>query len=238
MNLELVDQVGPETTLPICCHRPMSYRRVLRSDGEQHLSTCLSCGKEHVLSGRPNFEKKGVQGHVTIELIDAHTGKKRIVVEDDNVFTDVGRNYLASLISYSTFSQTPGTNEPSSSKRRYDGVRYIGVGTGTQLETSSVSALVNPVAYNAAGDYLAQIVAPNELPGTGISAVFQRIFGVNEISLPATVNVSEVALYPSGPESSPLAVSSGIHPPIAYKTFVPVPVTTDFLFSVRWEIKF
>ena len=112
------------------------------------------------------------------------------------------------------------------------------VGTGTQLETSSVSSLVTPVVFDAAGNYLAQIVAPNELPGTGISAIFQRVFGINEISLPTQVDVTEVGLFPGGPTASPLQPTISVHPPIAYKSFPAVPVTVEFLFSVRWEIKF
>jgi hypothetical protein len=179
----------------------------------------------------------GIQGHVIVFLMDP-AGNLIDKEEDHNVFTDVGRNYLASLISYNLLTQTPGSNEPSTSKRRYDGVRYMMVGTGSQEETNAVTQLHTPVVFNSSGHYLAQISAPNELPSTGISAIFQRVYGVNEISLPGTVNVSEVGLFPSGIEGSPLAVGVSTHAPIAYKTFDPIPVTTSLLFGVRWEIKF
>lgn len=240
MLLSLEDHVG-QPTVPTCCDQKMTYRKVISAGAVKHLRTCLHCGQEFELDEAPTEldEAVKVEGFVTLDLINGYTGKKyNIFTRQKNVFTDVGRNFLSSLISYLTLTQTPGTNEPASSKRRYDGVRYIGVGTGTQLERSSVTQLDTPVPFNAAGDYLAQVVAPNELQGTGISATFIRIFGLNEISVSGTVTVSEVGLFPSGPESSPLPVTTGINPPLAYKTFPGVPVTTDFLFGVQWEIKF
>lgn len=186
------------------------------------------------LTDRP---KRGVRGRVCAFLIDPHTLQRVDERDIDNIFTDVGRNWLASLMGYTTFTQTPGVNEPSSSKRRYDGVRYMMVGTGTQLETNAVTSLVTPVPFNLAGDFLAQVVAPNTMPGTGISAVFERIYGVNEISMPSTVYISEVGLFPSGLESAPLDPAISSHAPLAYATFEPIPVSTAMLFGVRWEIK-
>lgn len=176
------------------------------------------------------------RGRVTVWL-QTPDGKRVKTLQDHNVFTDVGRNWLAGLISYHTLSQAPGANEPATSKRRYDGVRYIGVGTGSQPETNAVSRLDTPVPFNMAGHYLAQISAPNEMPGTGISAIFERIFGLNEISMPSTVYISEAGLFPSGPAHSPLDPALPYHAPIAYTTFEPIPVSTQLLFGVRWEIK-
>jgi len=266
MTIQFVSQVGPDTRSRPCCpacgSKAMARTVVYANSGRQNKWVCGDCRK--VTAAQPH--KAGVQGAVSLQLIAPHTpdilektSKEDLAhicrnwdsvdgyeqlgvldrsVYDPNVFTDVGRNYLAALISYNTFTQAPGANEPAASKRRYDGVRYMVVGTGSQLETNAVDRMVTPVPFNAAGDYLAQVVAPNQLPGSGISAVFQRVYGLNEISMPTTVNVSEVGLYVSGPESSPLDPAISTHPPIAYNTFEPIPVTTSFLFSVRWEIKF
>lgn len=186
--------------------------------------------------------KRGVQGRVKVYLLrERKSGTievtDRPVSNTHNVFTDAGRNWLTSLMSYMAFTQSPGVNEPASSKRRYDGVRYMMVGTGEQEETNAVESLVNPVPYNLAGDYLAQVVAPNELPGIGISAVFERVWGLNEISMPSTVYVSEAGLFVGGPEDAPLDPSVSNYAPIAYTTFEPVPVSTAFMLGIRWEIK-
>ena len=234
IELNLTDQVGqPRCSKCGSVHlRPVSQ---ISATGVVNGYMCVAC--EH-RGSTPIPKKVGVRGEVTIQLIRASDGEVVHQIYDPNVFTDVGRNWLSALISYATFTQSPGVNEPASSKRRYDGVRYMMVGTGTQLETNSVDMLNTPVAYNGAGDYLAQVVAPNELPGSGISAVFQRTYGVNEISMPTTVYISEVGLYPSGIESAPLSPAISTYPPLAYKTFEPVPKTTAFLFAVRWELKF
>lgn len=233
-ELNFVDTVGQ----PRCSNcGSTSLRRATRisAKGKVDYAICAVC---ETISHEPLPKKRGVRGEVTIQLIRAKTGEVVHQVHNPNVFTDVGRNWLAALISYATFTQSPGVNEPASSKRRYDGIRYMMVGTGTQLETNSVTALASPVVFNAAGDYLAQVVAPNELPGSGISAVFQKTYGVNEISLPSTVLVSEVGLFFGGIEGSPLSPSISSYPPVAYQSFEPVPVTTEFLFGVRWELKF
>lgn len=233
MEVALTDSAGP-TMRTVCCGIPMQETKVVSISGTKNIYECSSCGR----TSEASPGKHGVQGSVHVQLIRAETGEVVQELKDNNVFTDVGRNYLAALISYNVLTQAPGADEPAASKRRFDGVRYMMVGTGSQLETNAVNSLVSPVTFNNAGDYLAQVVAPNTLPGTGISAVFQRVFGVNEISMPSMVNITEVGLFPSGPSNSPLSPSVSVHPPIAYKTIGSFPKTTEFLFAVRWEIKF
>jgi hypothetical protein len=174
-------------------------------------------------------------------MIEAATGRVVWDHHDPNVFTDVGRNYLASLISYALLNNDPGVNEPASSKRRYDGIRYMMVGEGTQEETVAVSQLDSPIPYATVGAtdyYLAQVVAPNELPGSGISARFYRVFGTSEISISGNKTISEIGLFFSGPEGAELAPNFPTHPPVAYTTFDPQTKTRSFLFAALWEIKF
>lgn len=231
-HIELEDVVGNPSL--ICCGSPMKPHTLIREDGSKEVYSCSRCRRlAHQMERKP-----GIQGAVCVELIDPKTMKVVERREDHNIFTDVGRNWLASLISYYLFTVAPGTDEPATSKRRYDGVRYMMVGTGSQLETVAVTQLVTPVVFDAGGNYLANVIAPNVLPGSGISAQFQKIYGLNEISLPATVYITEVGLFPSGPASNPLDPAISTHAPIAYKTFDAVPKTTSFLLSVTWEIKF
>jgi len=184
-------------------------------------------------------DQLGLQGFVTLQLIKPDSdGRERVVLEREykNVITDAGRNFVASSLAYLAFTQPPGTNEPASSKRRYDGVRYLGVGTGSFLETNSVSRLHTPVTFNSAGQYLAQLDSAN-LGGGGISIAFSRTFGLYEISHSGTVNVTELGLFPGGLESSPLDPAINNYPPLSYKVVDPFPKNQDSLLKVTWEWK-
>jgi len=232
--IELHDslQVSDSPT-PVCCV-DMEKARIISAKGEEPVWVCPQC--KHVQYG--NKPTKPIIGNFSLELIRASDGE---VVERRgarNVFTDVGRNWLAHNGSYFQFTSAPGADEPHTSKRRFDGVRYMMVGIGTQLETNAVVKLQNPVPYNGAGDYLAQVIAPNELPGTGVSALYQRTYGINEISVSGPVTITEAGLYYSGVAGAALAVTDQNVPPIAYKVFEPVTVTVDFLLAIKWEIKY
>ena len=235
MEVNCIDQVGQ--SVPHCCGVPAIPAQLLSDGGSQLVHKCQRCSR--VI--HPSEGKKGVQGSVRLQMIDALTGEVVWSHNDPNVFTDVGRNYLASLISYAVLTKDPGVNEPADSKRRYDGIRYMMVGDGTQEETVAVSQLNSPLPYATVGAtdyYLAQVVAPNELPGSGISARFYRVFGTNEISISGNKTLSEVGLFYSGPEGAELAPNFPTHPPVAYTTFDPQTKTRAFLFAVLWEIKF
>lgn len=228
------DQVDPVDGGVACCGAAAEEVSVVSSSGREAAWRCTVCRR--VISNENKMAR--VSGGLLLQLLEP--GTMRVLEErrDNNVFTDIGRNYLASLVSYAAFLSAPGSDEPAGSKRRYDGIRYISLGIGTQLETNTVSRLHTPVPFNANGDYLAQVVAPNELPGSGVSAVFTRVFGLNEISLSGPVIVSEAGLFASGPAIAPLAPSNGNAPPVAYKVFEPLTKTTNVLLSVRWEIRF
>lgn len=232
--MHLQDMAGPSDCSPRCCGKVMTPAGMITKSQKTNVWLCLECGK--TLS--PKKHHNGVQGEVSIQLIDAATGEVVHSSCSSNIFTDVGRNYLAALISYMIFSQPPGVEEPATSKRRFDGVRYMMVGKGTQNETNAVAQLNDPVPFNSAGQYMAQVIAPNELPGSAISAVFQRVYGTNEISVPSTVDISEVGLFVAGPTSSPVSLNDQYAAPIAYNTFPAIPKSSAFMFSVRWEIKF
>lgn len=235
MKLETSDHVTVrDGAFYSCCGSAMERVRVIGSKGSDWAWSCDTCSR-YV---KNPAKTSRVSGGFLAELLDPMTGRVLESRTDNNVFTDSGRNYLASLISYAAFQSAPGSNEPASSKRRYDGVRYMALGVGSQLETNTVSRLHTPIPFNSNGDYLAQVIAPNELPASGVSAVFRRVFGLNEISVSGPVSVTEAGLYVSGPESAPTLVSSGNAPPIAYKVFEPLTKTTNVLLAVTWEIRF
>ena len=184
-------------------------------------------------------DKLGLQGFVSVQLIKPDgDGRDQVVMDKDykNVITDAGRNFVASLLGYTTFTQPPGVNEPASSKRRYDGIRYIGVGTGAYLETNSVSRLHTPVQFNSSGHYLAQLTS-SSLGGAGISISFTRVFGLYEISTSGTVNVTELGMFPNGLESGPLDPAISTYPPLCYKVVDAFPKNQNSLLKVTWEWK-
>ena len=166
-----------------------------------------------------------------------------------NVFTTSGRNWLTKLISwYSTSS----VDQPFTNRR----VRWIGLGTGTQIEATTVAKLVTPVLATST-DYLVAVQAV-EFP-TSTSVRFIKEFLLNEISITSTpvilteaglfadVNPARPGLANDGSEDVPfdpgnvdtvLNPSSGLSAPIAYKAFEPLTKTVDFTLEVRWDFRF
>jgi hypothetical protein len=175
-----------------------------------------------------------------------------------NVFLDLGREWLAELISYASFS--PDTPE------RNDRVRYIGFGIGgtrqlalavanspphsvshpgTNAQTdldSSVTGLERPVrvsggatAYpGAAGDvWVGQVQAPALHPMPA-HAEFRRLFTQTEVSYGTflTVPLSEVALFTA-------AASPGLYnnTAVAYDTFDTISKTGAVELEVRWTLR-
>lgn len=232
--IALCDQVDSTDGGVVCCGVPAEPITLLSAAKREAAWRCGCC--QRVITHEHKTAR--VTGGLLVQLLDPQTMRVLDERRDNNVFTDIGRNYLASLVSYATFLAAPGSDEPAGSKRRYDGIRYVAMGTGSQLETNTVSRLHTPVVFNSNGDYLAQVVAPNELPGSGVSAAFTRIFGLNELSVSGPVVVTEAGLFASGPAIAPLLPSNGNAPPVAYKVFEPLTKTTNVLLSVRWEIRF
>lgn len=168
--------------------------------------------------------------------------------EGHNVFTITGRNWLSKLVSWSTF----GSPDIPYTHRR---VRWIGVGTGSQNEVTSVSALNTPAKVNST-DYLA-LLDSVEFP-TATSVRFIKEFGASEISWAGAVSVTEAGLYVDtnpydlgsgdGVEGSEDAQAAGVtttldhkvgtNPPIVYKTFEAIPKTVDYTLTVQWEFRF
>jgi len=164
-----------------------------------------------------------------------------------NAFTVTGKNWLSKLVAWSTVGPTdiPFTN------RR---VRWIGVGSGSQLEAPTVSSLVTPVLATAT-DYLRPIQM-SEYP-TSTSVRFTREFGTSEITIAQVpVMITEAGLYadvqPANgggsedssydpinlPSATILDPTKGTNALIAYKAFDGLSKTVDFTLELRWELRF
>ena len=177
-----------------------------------------------------------------------------------NIWVDLGREYLAGLISYSSFG--PDTPE------RNDRIRYIGFGIGgtrqlalgtansapmsttypgnnNQTDTDpSVTRLERPVKisgttttppYDSSDVWLAQVVAP-VVHSPSTAALFSRIISTSEISFSSftTVPLSEIGLFTSA--ATPIGVSNNTL--VAYDTFDTLSKTAAFSLEIDWEIRF
>jgi hypothetical protein len=170
--------------------------------------------------------------------------------EGHNVFTLTGKNWLTKLIAWNSIADPSTGNDFPYTNRR---VRWIGVGSGAQLEVQTVSALVNPVLSTGAGEYIVPLDSATFVTSTSVR--FSREFASNEISITGVpVSVSEAGLFadvnPAGTsyaaEDSPYTPSAKTvldptaqyNPPIAYNAFEALPKTVDFTLIVEWEFRF
>jgi hypothetical protein len=179
--------------------------------------------------------------------------------EGHNIWLNLGREYLASLIAYSSFS--PLTPE------RDDRLRYMGLGIGgtrqLQLPTAnsapivtayagtnaqtdtnpSVIRLERPVRISGSSDpypgqpadvWLGQVQAPAGHP-VATTAVLSRLFTQVEVSYSPflTVPLSEIGLFTGN--ANPNVYNNTI---VAYDTFDTLSKTAAFEFEVVWDIRF
>jgi hypothetical protein len=168
------------------------------------------------------------------------------VREGHNVFTTNGKNWLTKLMAWQAIA---GTDVAYTNRR----VRWMGLGSGAQLESPSVTQLVTPVLATAT-DYLRPIQSV-EFP-TSASVRFIKEFGTSEINVVGTpVLLTEAAMFadvspsnngayedvsydPVGlPSASTLNPTVGTNSPITYKSFDGLSKTVDFTLEVRWDIR-
>jgi len=157
--------------------------------------------------------------------------------EGSNVWTLTGREYDAQLKSYQSY----GPDVPF----RNDRIRYIGFGSGTQPEVSTVTRLVTPIAWNAGNQFLAELGIPTfPLTPARTTVRYTKIFGLTDLSVLGTVTLQEAGLFTDGgaPTFAPgtrnltLASATG-QSPMAYKTFEPLKKTQNFELEARWDLR-
>lgn len=160
--------------------------------------------------------------------------------EGNNIWTLTGREHLAQLMSYSTYG-------PPVEGERRDRMRYIGFGTGSQPEVSSVTALVNPIAWDAGNNFLAQVSLPTyPLSPSRTTVRYSRVFSETELSVLGTVVLTEAGLFTDGdpssnfdPETRDVTLANALlQAPNAYKVFEPLTKTQNFVLEASWEIRF
>jgi len=181
-----------------------------------------------------------ISGHLTLRVKDP-AGHVVQEVDGDNIWTLTGREYLAELMALSLLT-------PSRTPVRDDRVLYIGLGQGSQAELPEVYGLVDPIEFRV-GEFLAQCQVPATFPadpdGTPRTSVqFIREFAGNEVSLGASVIVTEAGLYTDGDPNNNNEVpaptdfaTAAARAPLAYKAFEPVTKPVGFGLEVVWEIR-
>ena len=176
-----------------------------------------------------------VQGYFTIETYER--GKKVLSKcrEEKNIWLLEGRAYSAMVKSYASY----GPDLPI----RNDKIKYIGVGSGTQPEVSTIARLVTPVPYNAGNDFLAILDIPT-FSSDGTIVTYTRTFQNNEISVAGTVIISELGLFTDGvlpnytPGSRDITFPSATsQAPLSYKTFEPLPKTVDSQILIKYQLR-
>lgn len=180
---------------------------------------------------RPDKETD-VKGHIKITAFER--GKRKIIVDSNNIWVLTGRAYSAMVKTYQSYSPLTPT--------RNDRLRYIGFGSGTQPEVSTVSRLVTPIAFNATGDFLATLDIPTFSPDNTI-VTFTRTFAINEISIAGSQDISEIGIFTDGiaPTYAPgtrditLAAATA-QSPCGYKSFEMFTKTTDISLSIEYSL--
>jgi len=164
--------------------------------------------------------------------------------EGHNVFTNNGRNLLTKLLSWQTID---ATDIPYTNRR----TRWIGVGTGSQLEVPSVESLHQPHLVTPT-NYLVEVQTVAFPSPTSVS--YSREFGYSDITVTgAPVTVTEAGMYadvsPANmggtedtgfgvPTDTTLDPTVGSNSPITYKAFEGLTKTIDFTLEITWIFRF
>jgi hypothetical protein len=204
-----------------------------------------------------NVDKVEVRNNLSLTLRER--GKIVSRREGHNIWLNLGREYLAQLISYSSFG--PPTTY------RNDRVQYMGLGIGgtrqlippvantpplvgdypgTNVQTDTdptLTTLERPVRlsgsstsppYSVSDLWLGQVQAPPTF-ATNTEVTFRRLFTQVEISYGPylTVPLSEIMLYTSAANPN-VYNNTGI----AYDTFDSISKTNAFDLEVAWTVRF
>jgi hypothetical protein len=194
-----------------------------------------------------------------LSIIARERGKIVARRDGHNIWLNLGREYLASLISYQSFG--PLTPE------RNDRIRYMGLGIGGAKQNApgvangapivtaypgsnaqtdldpSVTRLERPVRVTGGstgypGDiadvWLGQVQAP-PIHEVSTQSTFHRLFSILEVSyLPfQVVPLSEVGLFTGA--ANPNLFNNTM---VAYDTFDTLSKTDAFELEIAWSIKF
>ncbi len=205
--------------------------RMVARRGAQILTSLVSDSSEDPIHA------KGYVSVVCRERGKIVPGTRR---EGKNIWTLTGREHLAQLMSYRSYG-------PPLVGERRDRIRYIGFGSGSQPEVSSVNKLVTPIAFDAGSNFLAQVSLPTyPLSPSRTTVRYSRIFSETELSVSGNVVLTEAGLYTDGSPGSDFEpgtrdvtlANALLQAPNAYRVFDPLTKTQNFVLEVSWEVRF
>jgi hypothetical protein len=208
--------------------------RMVAKKGGKLLSSLVSDSKG---SEDDPIQAKGFVYMVCRERGKIVPGTRR---EGKNVWTLTGREHLAQLMSYRSYG-------PPLVGERRDRIRYIGFGSGSQPEVSSVNRLVTPISFDAGSNFLAQVSLPTyPLSPSRTTVRYSRIFSETELSVVGNVILTEAGLYTDGapgsdfePGTRDITLANALlQAPNAYRVFDPLTKTQNFVLEVSWEVRF
>ena len=200
-----------------------------------------------------------IQVRSNLKLIARERGKIVAKREGHNIWLDLGGEFLAQLIAYSSF----GPDTPY----RNDRIKYVGYGIGgtrqlalavanaaplvtgypgTNVHTDTdptLTKMERPVRISGGssvppyvpGDvWLGQVQAPPTFP-TAKSVIFKRLLDFAEVSYApyVTVPLSEIMLFTSAANPN-VYNNTGV----AYDTFDTISKTNAIAIETEWEIRF
>src|SRR6478735_3757137 len=159
-----------------------------------------------------------------LRITTRERGKIAARREGHNIWLDLGREYLASLISLVSYG--PDTPE------RNDRIKYMGFGIGGTRQVAPGVANAAPLvtAYPGTNVWLGTIQAP-PIHTTATEVTFRRLFSQTEISYSSytTVPLSEVMLFTSAANPIGQPFNTGV----AYDTFDTISKTGAFELEVE-----
>jgi hypothetical protein len=156
-----------------------------------------------------------------------------------NVFTESGREWLKQVIVWASIgSNLIGDDVPQDERR----LRWIGVGSGTLLELTSVGALMSPLSITVSPTMYLRVL------GTRAHAIDSAVSyttsflgsGVDFDHHGSSVTISEAGIFVdvdsgSGPGLDP---SVSVNAPVAYKSFAPLTKLAAQTLTISWEFRF
>lgn len=194
-----------------------------------------------------------------LSLIVRQNGKITDRRDGHNIWLDLGREYLANLIAYSSFAPPTtytdhrirymglgvgGTRQVAPSVANNEPILSAYPGGNTQTDTDpTVTRLERPVRitgsatlppYDALDVWLGQVQAPATFPAA-TSVTFRRLFTELEISYTPYLSVplSEIMLFTNAADPN-RHDNTGV----AYDTFDTLSKTSAFELEVSWTIRF
>lgn len=134
------------------------------------------------------------------------------------------------------WAELEGPGDTTAEQRR---LRWIGLGTGSALEITSVDQLASPLSITTGPDVFFKVLGTRTEPvitATKYVTAFAETFAHHG----ASVDISEAAIFADVHDgtSALLDTAVGTNAPVAYKTFAPLNKLQAQTFTATWEFRF